>query len=283
MVELRRAWLVPALAALLMAGCGQPAPVPAGIPVDAHGDPLPTVHGVVVDEAIRPLPGVAVRLLGTDLTATTGDDGAYQIRRPTLRAEHVVLSASKPGFVTRAAQVQVSGHVPAKLDFRLDDDPSVLPHVEVLKQSGSLPCSVRLATPAAALGLACPGDLLPTAASTAPPAWTWILDADPGLAGAVVELHWDSATPASGDLRARLAVPLAGGKGGDTVAEDAGGSPLRLEVPEQAARAMPRWTGILVEVDLTGSSASALSLEQGFDAFATLFYVDAAPPGYVLA
>ena len=273
-----------ALAAVL-AGCSEPAPVPAGIPVGEHGEALPTVHGVVVDEAIRPLAGVRVRLLGSGLEATTDEDGAYEIRRPTLQAEHVLLSAAKAGFITRAQQVQVSGHVSAKLDFRLDADPSVLPHVDVLKRTASLPCAGRLASALGTAGVLCPAEVAPMPAMAPPPPWSWLLDTDPGIAGAVVELDWEPATPLAERLHARLVAPVAGGQGGETVDEAEGGSPLRLEVPEDVARAMPRWTTILLEVDLDLSSAApaGASAEQSFDAFATLFYVDAAPPGYRLS
>src|ERR1041385_1596606 len=71
-------WALLALALLLLAGCGQPPPVPQGIPVDTHGRALPTLHGVVVDEAVHPLPGVIVRFLGTDVNVTTDQDGAYE-------------------------------------------------------------------------------------------------------------------------------------------------------------------------------------------------------------
>lgn len=283
-----RARLIPALAAvaaMALAGCSGGPGIPAGIPLDAGGDPLPTLHGIVVDEAIRPLPGALVRFLGEDdVSAVTDEVGEYAIHEPTGRAHAVLVSASKPGFLPRTQQVQVSGHLSAKLGFVLEADPSVVPRVDVLQERGSLGCRATVA--AYPGGFDCSPCLYDC--DFADSEYMWPINPTPGLAGVVVEVHWEALTPASAHLTAAVRAPVLGGPDGsfgEVVAEATGTSPLVLQIPEDVARAMPRWSAIYLLVGLAddqGDVPAGLAQDQSFDAFASLFYVDPAPPGYRL-
>lgn len=279
-------WLPVALAlATLLAGCTTAPPAPAGIPVDEAGRALPTLQGIVVDAAIRPLAGATVRLLGTDVDATTDTDGHYEIHRPTGRAEDVLAAAFMEGFVPLTHRVQLSGHRSASLDFVLETDPTVVPHVEVLQFRGMLGCRVAASGAVVFESISCdPPEL--NAPRDAPKPWIWYVNPTPGFAGAVVELDWEAESPSTQSLRARLDGPVMGGLEAPIVAQATGESPLRLEVPEAAARAFPRWSALRLVVELTpeaaGDPAAAASVEQRFDAYATVFYVDPAPPGYTL-
>jgi hypothetical protein len=272
-------WTLLALA-LALAGCGDGHVPPAGIPVDAQGNELPTLQGVVVDEAIRPLAGATVRLLLSGVDATTDADGHYEIRRPTMAAEPTLVTASLPGFRTRTQQAQLSGHTSATLDFILPADPLPLPRVEVLRHTGQVRCAARTPLPPPADGLQCEADHGDGGNQTAPD-WAWPLDPDVALAGAVVQLVWDPTTPGTQALHAWLQAPVAGGRGGERFGEVTGESPLRLELPEAAARALPRWTNAWVMVELPPGQAAA-NVQQAYDGYASLFYVDPAPPGYTL-
>lgn len=271
-----------------MAGCLGGATAPAGLPLDEDGDPLPTLHGTVVDGAIRPLPAVVVRFLSSEgVEATTDEDGRYEIRRPTDRAEQVLVTATKEGFLAKTLQSQVSGHRSIRLDFVLDPDPSIMPRVEVLKHSGLVGCEAVAEAGGQRLSHGCDDDEAVynwEGEQSEAPSSIWDINPTPGFAGAVVEVHWEAATAGSSELHARLRGPLAGGQPAPALAEATGPSPLRLEVPADAARSFPRWTALRLYVELapSGDVPAAAGADQPFDAFASLFYVEPAPPGYTI-
>jgi hypothetical protein len=273
-----RRWVL-ALGTLLLAGCSAAPPVPPGIPVDAAGHALPTLEGTVADEAVRPLAGVEVRFLGTGVAATTDEEGHYAIQRPTGRAEATLVTARKAGFVPLTQQAQVSGHRSVRLDFVLSLDATLVPRVDALEHRGTLRCAVGVAVAGQSTGVGCDPDRR-DGEDVLPP-WLWDIDPTPNLAGAVVEVAWEAQSPGATALHAWLRAPMAGGQGGEFVAEATGPSPLRLKVPREVAAAMPRWTAIRLGVDVAeGDTPGAASQDQRFGAVASLFYVDPAPAGY---
>lgn len=274
--------------ALLLAGCGNPDEPAPGIPLDESGGALPNLEGFVVDEAVRPMEGAVVRILLSNVTTTTDADGHYAIWRPTFLAETVLLSAAAPGYQPRTQQVQLSGQRSTRMDFRLDIDPYQVPHVEVLDHAGSLGCQAQVGAPVQR-SLSCGAPDPTTLGESHPPPSAWDVWPDPGLAGLVVEVYWDAETDLARELHASLRGPMCGGphgSQGDVLVEARGPIPLRLEVPTDAARALSRYCAIVLEVtfpDGQGAAPVAVSREQRFDAYATIFYVDPAPPGYTLA
>jgi hypothetical protein len=279
-------WLALAVV-LAIAGCGGPKQAPEGIPVDENGEVLPTLEGFVVDEAIRPMAGAQVRLLGLDIEASTDADGHYAILRPTLQAEAVLVSVSSPGYQARTQQAQVSGHRSTRLDFRLELDPYQMPHVDVLQQTDVMECGARTGVTGESEGVSCRAPNLTFNEDPVPPN-VWVITPTPGFAGIVVEVHWDAVTQLSERLHVALRAPVAGGffgELGEVQAEAEGTSPLRLEIPADVARTFSPWTAVHVEArlsDAQGAAPFAFTHEQPYDAYASLFYVDPAPPGYTL-
>lgn len=270
------------LLVLLLSGCTEGSDAPPGLPLDDRGRVLPTLYGIVVDAAIRPLAGAEVRILGGEAAVRTDEGGRYELHRPTGRAEDVLVTATMQGFLTRTQQSQASAHQSHRLDFVLEADPHVVPHVTILEHGGTMRCTAAVAAVGQGEGVACDADRR-VDDRVAP--WMWEINPTPNLAGAVVEVYWDAMSPLSQTLTAWLRAPTAGGEGGDVVAQATGTSPLRLEVPEDQARAMGRWTGIRLHVDLAeqdGGLPGAAPREQRYTAYASLFYVDAAPSGYTL-
>lgn len=274
-------WLPAIVLVLALGGCGSPKAVPAGIPVDEHGDALPTLQGVVVDEAIRPLAGASVRLLATGEGATTDADGHYELRRPTLVAESALVTASLAGFMTRTQQAQLSGHASATLDFILPLDPPPVPRVDVLQHTGQVRCTARTPGPAPADGVGCEPDHGDSGDVPTPPPWIWSIEPDVAFAGLVAQVVWAAESPASSELHAWLQAPVLGGRGGEVYADVTGPSPLRLELPQDVARAQPRWSAVWLMVELPPGAAGA-KVQQVHEDYASLFYVDPAPPGYTL-
>lgn len=274
---------------VVLAGCANPAPVPDGVPTDDAGRPLPTLQGVVVDEAIRPLANATVRLLGTALEARSDDAGHYELTRPTQQAEAVLVAAFRPGYLARTQQTQLSGYTSTTMNFVLSADAALIPHEEVLQRTDALACQARTVLVPGPKPTACDVEPPSQTGEAPPPANIWVVNPTPGLSGAVFELHWQARTELSRSLHVLLRGPVAGGFSGDTgevLAEATGTSPLRLEVPEAAARGLPRWTALHLEVglpDRQGPVPVSWAYDQAYDAYATLFYVDPAPPGYTLA
>lgn len=281
-----RLLLLAALAGAMLAGCSGKDPVPEGIPIDDRGAALPTVHGFVVDEAIRPLVGVEVRFLGTDIRTTTDDAGAYEIFEPVDAAKSILVTAYKAGFWPRTQHVQISGYVSARLDFGLETNPYLIPHVEVIETHGTLDCKALVTAAGPPQGLNCTRPN-PTSDETPTP-WRLWLNPSPGFTGVVVQLQWNAESPMSEHLHATLRAPVAGGMDGspgEVQVEVTGASPLRLEIPADVARTFNVWTSVVLEVALADSQpGTPVSFARGqlFEAFSTLFYVDPAPPGYML-
>lgn len=270
----------------LLAGCSKPA-VPEGIPESATGEALPTVHGFVVDETIRPLAGAEVRFLGTDIKAFTDEDGAYRIFEPVDEAYAALVTAFKPGYWPRTAHVQVSGHVSARLDFGLALNQYLVPHTAADEHRGFARCDAKVRMGAQGYDHDCQG-MERNERSGEVPGWMWEINPTPGFAGAVIQVAWNPAWPDTERLHLWLVAPMAGGQGGQVIEDVTAASPVRFEVGEEFARAMADWTSIRLHVDLPESGGSvpvataAFGRDQLYEAVATLFYVDPAPPGYVL-
>lgn len=281
---------IPLLVALFLAGCsGGSTPTP-GLPVDATGAELPSLEGYVTDDAIRPVAGALVRLLTTPaVNATTDAEGHYAIRRPTFEASETFVTATAPGFTPRTQQIQLSGYRSGRLDFRLQADAYEIPRVEVLHQTDTLACQVTHNATGAPQPVPCVPQAPAITGDPPPDPNQWLIEVAPNLAGFVAELHWDATTPATQTLHFWLEGPVAGGFHGDAgtvLATATGPSPLRVEIPEDVARTIARWTSINVRVGVPPPSAATpvtLAPDQVYDAYASVFYVDAAPPGYRLA
>jgi hypothetical protein len=274
------------LLVITISGCfSGPAPTP-GLPVDAKGKVLPTVHGFVVDEAIRPMEGVRIHFLGTNVSTYSDKNGAYALHDPVTQFHQALVVAFKPGFLPRTQQVQVSGKISARLDFGLQINPHSVPHTEVLDHRGMARCDGRITAAGQQFGIDCQGG--PSRDGDPPPSWMWEITPTPNFAGAVLQIHWNPAYPDSERLHIWLLGRVAGGIGGELWANVTQGSPVRLEVTEQQARAMPEWTALRLHVDLaeTGGpipgATAVVARDQLYQAIATVFYVNPAPPGYVV-
>jgi iron complex outermembrane recepter protein len=112
-------WCVPAHA--------QPADVPAEEPAPPAEDPPPpeppppttgTIEGSVeAPDLDAPLAGATVTIIGTNMTATTDDEGRFQLTN--VKPGNVRLRADFGGFNSQELSAQVSAGATAKLDFEL--------------------------------------------------------------------------------------------------------------------------------------------------------------------
>lgn len=272
---------------LAVAGCAKPPPVPEGIPVGSGGEALPTVQGTVVDSAIKPIAGVRVYFLGTDVNTTTAEDGTYAIYRPTALRENVMVTAWKQGFSAQTHMIAVSGHSSAVLHFRLEAAPYQEAYSTVLQFRGTLGCIVAVSGAGQQQRASCDAQLNPP---EGPPANTGDFYLEPNFAGAVVQVVWEAESDMTRHLHAWIEGPAVGGQGGPLLVEATGPSQIRLEIDYTTAREkFGDWSGFRVVTQLPDAPPGGpvpgvgASVGQTFDVYATVFYKDPAPAGYVLS
>jgi len=262
-----------AVAALLLAGCGAKAPAPATTRAPTA---QPALHGYVFDDALHPLADAQVRLLDGNVSAKTDAAGHFQLMEVP-RDVPMELVASLPQFKSAVKQVSVPAGAALQVNFTLTPVPAKVARVDVLKFKGFLACEATTATPNQTVDC-----------SNGQQKDLWQFAADVDLEGVVVQVVWTAGSPLSDRLHARL-VTTDLGKLNAVLADAAGPSPLRLEVPREAAMRYYGGAGGLLKltVDLDPGSASGpagagVSAQQSFDAVASLFYNQATPAGYTV-
>ncbi|HUR61140.1 MAG TPA: carboxypeptidase regulatory-like domain-containing protein [Candidatus Thermoplasmatota archaeon] len=265
-----RAFAVGLLAALLLAGCGSKA-TPA---TDEAAPAVPPLQGWVVDVGLRPLRDVQVRVLDGNQSAQTDASGHFELQGVP-HDEPMVLVASLERFEPSSKQVSVPEGSAVQVNFTLVPVPVKVPKLDVLKFKGFLACQ------------AATGPMNQTVdCSNGTQKDIWQLAAAAELEGAVIEVHWTAATPMAERMHARL-VTTDLGKLNEQLGDVTGKSPLRIEVPRETAMLYYGSGGLMkLYVNLVASStapAAGLSAQQDFTAYASLFYNQPAPAGYIVS
>lgn len=105
------------LAALVLAGCAQPAAAPLSVSstsmaasrdVGDEASPVAekgAIQGTVIDDESAPLANVAVTLVELDESAVTGSDGVFEFLNVPVGT--VLLAANKPGYASQAIKLEV--------------------------------------------------------------------------------------------------------------------------------------------------------------------------------
>ena len=259
------------IAALLLAGCGsKTATTQTLAPVLA-----PPVQGWVFDVALRPLKDVRVHVVDGNQSTQTDAAGHFELVGVP-HDETLVLVASLDQFQPSSKQVSVPAGASLRVNFTLAPVPSKVPKLDVLKFKGFIACQAST------------GPLNQTTdCSNGQQRSIWQLASAPDLEGAVLEVYWTAATPLAERMHARL-VTLDLGKLNTVLGDTTGKSPLRIEVPRDAAMQYYGAGGLMkLYVDLvpsgTAGGQAGASVQQDFDAYASLFYNQPAPSGYKVA
>jgi hypothetical protein len=261
-----------AIALLLLAGCGGKS---ASTAPAAPASQVPALQGYVLDVGLRPLADVHVRVLDGNQSAVTDASGHFQILEVP-HDEPMVLVASLAQFLPASKQVSVPAGASLQVNFTLAPVPSKVARTDVLKFKGFIACQ------------AASGPLNQTIdCSNGQQKNIWQFAAAPDLEGAVIEVAWTAGSPLADRMHARL-VTTDLGKLNTVLADGSGTSPLRLEVPREAAMLYYGSGGLMkLYVDLVPSGSTpapaGASAQQAFDAYARLFYDQAAPAGYTIA
>lgn len=257
--------------AVLLAGCGAKAPAPA----QTSAGLTPPLQGWVFDSALHPLKDAQVRVLDGNQSAVTDAGGHFELTGVP-HDEPMVLVASLAQFQSASKQVSVPEGSTLRVNFTLVPIPTKVGKLDVLKFKGFLACQ------------AATGPLNQTMdCSNGTQKDIWQLAADIDLEGAVLEVHWTATTPLAERMHARL-VTTDLGKLNVVLGEATGTTPLRIEVPRDVAMKYYGSGGLMkLYVNLvpssSGGSAVGASVQQDFTAYASLFYNEPAPTGYVVS
>lgn len=263
---------------LLLAGCSQ-APSEAGAEGDAESG-VPRLSGYVVDTGIVPMKDVTLRVLDTNATATTDEGGFFAFSEVPLDQILIVI-ATLDGFVPMSKQVSVPTDATVQLNFTLEPVAVRTPFMQVSPFTGFLSCQAVYEITDQNQTLSC---------DTGSTVDVWEFGVGTDLAGAVIELFWDAASPLGQALHAKLET-LNLGELNVVLAETIGTSPLRLPVAQTIAAKYYTDGGTMrltVRVDPNNDAGEqavgvGFAFEQQFDAFASLFYVAPPSPTYTIA
>lgn len=268
--------------ALAIAGCsgGQDADPGAG-PAPAQSDSIPMLHGYVFDPAIRPLEGATVKVLDTNVSSTTTDEGFFGFGGlPT--EQFLVIVATMPGYIPSSKQVTLAPDVPVRLNFTLEPQPVAAPYREIIPFEGFVGCQAAFAVSDTNNTLDCNNGLEQR------PRLDFAVG--PDLAGAVIEVFWEPFTPAAESMGLRLET-LELGQLNIVLGQVLGPSPLRISVPQSVAEKYYPGGGLMRLTVFAASDAhqneagvgASLAFQQSFEAFASLFYVQPPEASYTLA
>ncbi len=250
---------------LILAGCAGEAPaetddgLPATKEVDAGLD-TGAISGVVVDATITPVAGANVELKTLAMSAVTEADGTFVF--PELEPGVYFLEASAERYLMIQMQVTVTAGEVAKPVIQIPGDPTPLPFHQTITFSGHM-----VASDIYAVYL-----LTYYVGNTTLCECIFTFGVEPGYKTAVLQGDWTPSIDPTGEHV--LYWELWGGtdEEGHTANYLAAGETMR-----SAGAAFGESQG---ELWVQVSSSEIPDVEQPFDGFLTLFYVDGAPPGW---
>lgn len=234
---------------------------------------VPMLHGYVVDTAIRPLEGAEIKVIDLN-TSVASDAGGYFGFDDLPTEQFLVIVASKEGFLPQSKQVTLAPDTPVRLNFTLEPQPIRAPSMRQLPFEGFIGCQVATIGPTGNSTQSCNMGLEERT--------RFDFQVDAELVGAVIEVFWDARSEAGKTLGLRLET-LELGQLNVVLGEVVGPSSLRVTVPQSVAEKYYPGGGYM---RLTVSAASdatqneagigeSVVVQQQFQAFATLFYVEA--------
>lgn len=276
-----RTLAVLAVLAVTLAGCssgGKDAPGGASGPSGTVA--LPMLHGYIVDPAIRPVEGAVVTVLDNNVTTQSNANGYFGLDDlPT--EQFLVLVASKAGYLPQSKQITLVPDTPVRLNFTLEPEPITAPSRQVLPFEGFVGCQIATVGPTGNTSSDCNFGLEQRN--------RWDFAVEGMLAGAVIEVFWD-ARSAAGESMGFTLETLELGQSNIILGDVVGPSPLRVTVPQSVAEKYYPQGGIMrltvmARSDATQNEAgigSSVVVQQAFQAFASLFYIDPPPGGYTI-
>lgn len=275
-----RAWIAAlGLAFVALAGCaddGAPRPAPDDTFDDFEdvevGSDSGIIRGVVIDETITPVADARIKVLNTDLSTRSNENGAFVFS--DLEPGSYFLRIGKPGYSTVQSSVDVQAGVeqPPVVKVQLVREPGTEPYHQAYVWAGFLGCSMR--TPA--VGLSCPG------ADVVWPEHDFLVDytLDKVPEWVVTEMTWESTQALGGEMSFNIRKT---NTNRDTVDVE-GPSPLALTLDNATAKGegfgidmdmrIIIFTAHLKATEPPGGAlwGVGLQVEQDFDVYTHVFY-----------
>lgn len=190
-----------ALAALLLAGCSDPAAktsagdTPPQLDLDdvevETTKALGGLRGVVVDEAIRPIAGANLTLVGTDLAAVSDASGVFTFDNLEPGAYFIDVSAAT--FLGTQASAEVAAGQVTDVRVLLAADPTPQPSHETLQYDGFMEFMVPFVLFSAEIFTT--GELNQSVCQC----W-WVFQAPGNVTTVVFELVFNSASPTGAEM-----------------------------------------------------------------------------------
>lgn len=274
------AFAVVVLLASGLAGCSDKKDDGKGV-TPSNPEGLPMLHGFVFDPALRPLPGAQVKVLDTNASTVADDQGFFGF--DGLPPEQfLVVVATMDGFTPTSKQITLAVDTPVRLNFTLTPVPVQTPYSQVLKQDLLVECQLGYVAADQENHANCGTGLQEVD--------QFDIAVDVNLAGAVVEVFWEPASPLSESIGAKLET-LDLGQLNLVLGQAVGTSPLRITVPESTAQRYYPQGGIMrltvfaepnADENEAGVGVSFLA-DQAVSAYASLFYVAPPDPSYTIA
>ncbi len=270
----------------LLAGCSSSdKPETSDTPADdGNTSPasLEVLGGWVFDPALAPVVGAEVSIPALNQSTKANDQGHYGFK--SLPYDQVlVIVVQATGFESTSKAVTLTQDTILQLNFTLAPVSEKVAYNERLSFNGLISCDGVVKVQNNPNNIEC-------RISGGVDERVWEFTVKPDVAGIVVEIFWDAGTPAAEHLN--LTVETVGfGNFDEILSGNEGGSILRAQVNRfQSERFYTQGGIVRVTVDVgrntaddeTGSGAG-VAIQQDFEAFATVFYVDGPPPGYSIA
>lgn len=275
-----RVLAVAAVLALALAGCSDGKGGDGNDPSSSGAESLPMLHGFVFDPALRPLAGATVKVLDTNASTASDDEGFFGFDGLPIE-QFLVVVATMDGFTPSSKQITLAQDAPVRMNFTLEPIPVATPYSNVLKQEMMLECQVATVIQDQTQTTDC--------GSGTQEIDTFDIAVDAGLAGAVVEVYWDPTTQMAESLGAKLET-LELGQLNLVLGQVVGTSPLIIRVPQSTAERYYPSGGLMrltlyaepnVDENEAGTGA-AVAFQQVASAYASLFYVAPPDPTYTL-
>jgi hypothetical protein len=237
-----------------MAGCGGGTDEPG----DPTGPSTGTVAGRVLDDALNPVADVQVRVLGTDLVATSDASGAYRIEDVPVGPVRLVASAA--GYSTQTQSGTVALGQALEVEFHLTSAPARIANHNTVRFDGRIACGLPQ-------GLGCGSvseEDLPRHR----------FEVGSGLAGIVFEVEWTPQVQGTSTTLRVDATASTASACGEVIGSAQGPSVLRLQLDEGFPIAGGHQCALVYPAE------DAPVADQEYTLYVTLFYFGPPSPEF---
>lgn len=241
--------------------------------------PRPQLEGWVLSVDQSGIEGAMLRIEASNATATTSPEGRYAFGAlPT--DVPLIVTASANGYQVLSKSVTLVPDTSLTLNFTLEPIPVKKPYIDPQQYTGLVACQLVVVAAGDQERIECGGD---------DPNNKPIIEftMGPDVAGVVLELVWESNTPLADLLEMRIET-VGFGDQDEELATAIGPSILRAQINSFQAAKFYSGGGIARATIAAGTNpddeestvGAGLPLQQSFELYVTVFYVEGPLPTY---